>query len=307
VTRIGTLDVSAVCLGGNVFGWTIDSAASFEVLDAFVEAGGNFIDTADVYSAWVEGNTGGDSERIIGDWMASRGNRDSVVIATKVGMLTGAKGLSRESIRRGVDASLERLQTDVIDLYYAHIDDKDTPLEETIGTLDELVVEGKVRHLGASNYSADRLRSALELDVPNSFVALQPLYNLSDRAVFEDDLAAVAAEVGLAVLPYYALASGFLTGKYRGRDTDPSTGRSAKALTYLDERGLRILDAMDQVAAKHGVELASIALAWLSSRPTVAAPVASARTAEQLSALMASMDVELHPDELAILDAASAA
>jgi aryl-alcohol dehydrogenase-like predicted oxidoreductase len=307
MARIATLDVSPICLGGNVFGWTIDEAASFEVLDAFAEAGGNFIDTADVYSSWVKGNTGGDSEKIIGAWMASRGNRDSIVIATKVGMLEGVEGLSRDSIRRGVEASLERLQTDVIDLFYAHKDDRDTPLEDTMAALDELVVEGKVRHLGASNYSADRLRSAMEVAVPNSYVVLQPLYNLADRAIFEDGLASAVTDTGLAVVPYYALASGFLTGKYRGTDSDPATGRSPKALTYLDDRGLRILGAMDQVAANHGVQLASIALAWLASRPSVVAPLASARTTEQLSALMASLDVELQPDELALLDDASAA
>ena len=307
MASIGTLDVSELCLGGNVFGWTVDAAGSFEILDAFAEAGGNFIDTADVYSAWVDGNSGGDSERIIGDWMASRRNRDSVVVATKVGMLKGTEGLSRDTIRRGVDASLQRLQTDVIDLYYAHIDDEETPLEESMGALDELVVEGKVRYVGASNYSAERLRNALDIEVANSFVALQPLYNLSDRAVFEDDLAAVAAEAGLAVLPYYALASGFLTGKYRGRDTDAATSRSAKALTYLDDRGLRILDALDQVAANHGVAPATIAVAWLASRPTVVAPIASARTKEQLATLMAAADIDLDPDEIAVLEAASAA
>ncbi len=204
------------------------------------------------------------------------------------------------------DRSLDRLQTDVIDIYYAHKDDKDTPQDETMRVFDDLVTEGKVRHIGASNYSADRLRSAMAVAGSNTFVALQPLYNLSDRGVFEDALAPLAAEAGLGVVPYYALASGFLTGKYRGRADDPSTQRSPKALTYLDDRGLRILDAMDRVAANHRVSVASIAVAWLAARPTVVAPLASARSPEQVSELMASVGIELQSDEVALLDEASA-
>ena len=302
------LDVFPLCLGGNVFGWAADEATSFAVLDAYAQAGGNFVDTADGYSRWVPGHTGGESETIIGRWLAASGNRDSMVIATKVGKHPQALGLSASSIRRGAEASLRRLQTDHIDLYYAHADDPDTPLEETLEAFDALVREGKVRYLAASNYSAPRLAQALTLSENQGwarFVALQQHYNLVHRDEYEGQLADLVAREELASVPYYGLASGFLTGKYRpGADVD--SPRAQRAGGYLDERGLRVLDALDQVAAAHEVAPATVALAWLAAQPTVAAPIASARSVEQLADLLAVTHVQLTDDELARLDRASA-
>jgi aryl-alcohol dehydrogenase (NADP+) len=311
MTRIGAtdLDVFALCLGGNVFGWTADEAASFAVLDAFVEGGGNLIDTADSYSAFAPGNVGGESETIIGRWLQISGKRDDVLLATKVGRRPGHLGLSRANIRTSIDASLARLQTDRVDLYYAHRDDPDTPLEETLRAFDELVREGKVRHVAASNYEAPRLAEALAVSDREGyarFVALQPHYNLVERASFEGDLQELCEREGLGVLPYFALARGFLTGKYRSGAGDAASPRAAQASAYLDDRGRRVLAALDEVAAAHDTAVAAVALAWLAAQPTVVAPIASARSVEQLPDLMAGARLALSPAELAALTTASA-
>jgi aryl-alcohol dehydrogenase-like predicted oxidoreductase len=307
---IGTsdLEVLPLSLGGNVFGWTADRGTSFDVLDAFTAAGGDFIDTADGYSAWVPGNTGGDSERILGEWLAARGNRDRVVLATKVSQHPDFRGLAADTIRRAADASLERLQSDHIDLYYAHFDDETVPLEETVGALSALVDAGKVRYIGISNYSPERIEEwfrITEREGLHRAVALQPHYNLVERA-YEQNYRPIAEREGLGVMPYFALAAGFLTGKYRdGSQVDsPRAGGAAK---YLDDNGRRVLAALDEAAAAHGAEVATVALAWLAAQPTITAPIASARTLEQLPALLASTELELTADELEALDGASAA
>ena len=292
--------VSPLCLGGNVFGWTADEEGSGAVLDAYVAAGGNFIDTADGYGNWVEGNPTGMSERILGRWMAARGNRDELVIATKVGRAKGMRGLAAETIRKGADASLERLQTDRIDLYYAHADDPDTPLEETMAAFDGLVREGKVRHVAASNYSAPRLAEALRVsdrDGLARYAALQPEYNLVSRGEYEGDLQELCVSEGLACLPYSALASGFLTGKYRPGGPDVESARAASAGRHLEGRA-GMLDALDEVAAAHSAPVSAVALAWLLAQPGVTAPIASARTPEQLAELLPMAELELSPDEL---------
>ncbi|MDX3215340.1 aldo/keto reductase [Streptomyces sp. ME02-6991-2B] len=306
------LDVFPLCLGGNVFGWTADEATSFEVLDAYTEAGGNFIDTADVYSAWVPGHTGGESETVIGSWLAKRGRRDDVVVATKVGSHPGFKGLKAATIKAGAEESLRRLGTDRIDLYYTHFDDLETPVEEIVTALDALVREGKVRHVAASNISPERLAASLEFAEREglaTYVALQQHYNLVEREQYEAGATALRDVVqahGLASVPYFGLARGFLTGKYRPGVTVDSA-RAEGARGYLDsERGPRVLAALDEVAGAHGVEPASVALAWLRSRPTVVAPIASARTPGQLSALLASVSLQLTSAELEQLTAASA-
>jgi aryl-alcohol dehydrogenase-like predicted oxidoreductase len=303
------LTVFPLALGGNVFGWTAGEKESFAVLDAYADAGGNFVDTADVYSAWVPGNSGGESEEIIGRWLARRGRRDDLVIATKVSQHADAKGLSRASIRHGVEASLRRLQTDHIDLYYAHYDDRETPLEETVAAFGELVTEGKVRYVAASNYTADRLGEALKLadaaGLPR-FVAIQSHYNLVHRDEYEGALRDLAAREGLASVPYYALASGFLTGKYRDGSADSDSPRAEGAAKYLDDRGRRVLAALDEIAAAHDAAVATVALAWLAAQPTVVAPIASARTVEQLPDLVAVADLRLTGDELDRLTRASA-
>ena len=303
------LDVFPMCLGGNVFSWTSDETESFEVLDAYVAGGGNFVDTADVYSVWLEGHTGGESEEIIGRWHTARGNRDAIVIATKVGMKPDRVGLSAATIRAAAEESLRRLQTDCIDLYYAHEDDPATPLEETLGAFAELVRDGKVRAVGASNYSAARLAEAIavsERDGLARYVALQPRYNLMDRADFEDGLQAVCEQAGIAVVPYFGLAQGFLTGKYRSAGTAVDSPRAESAAAYLDDRGQAVLAALDDVAAAHGTSVAAVALAWLRAQPTVAAPVASARTPAQLAELMPSASLELGAAEVERLTNASA-
>jgi aryl-alcohol dehydrogenase-like predicted oxidoreductase len=298
--------VFGLCLGGNVFGWTIDEAASFEVLDAYVAAGGNFIDTADMYGRRGAGGAGS-SERIIGNWITARGNRESLVIATKVGMAKDPPGLSRDSIRRGIAASLQRLGIDRVDLYYAHRDDTDTPLEETLGAFAELIAEGSVRCVGASNYSAARLEQALRLGEREdlaSYVALQPHYNLLERDEYEGELAAVCARGGLACLPYFGLARGFLSGKYRpdGESIESPRAEGVRA-SYFNERGFAALTALDQIAAAHATTVAAVALAWLAAQPTVLAPIASARSPEQLAELLPSVGLALSAEELARLDA----
>ena len=292
--------VSPLCLGGNVFGWTADEEESMTVLDAYAAAGGNFVDTADGYGNWVEGNPRGMSERIIGRWMAARGNRDELVIATKVGRAQGMRGLADATIRTGVDESLERLGTDRIDLYYAHADDPDTPLEETMAAFDALVRMGKVRHVAASNYSAPRLAEALRLSDGEGlarYVGLQPEYNLVERTEYEGELQDLCVAEGLACMPYYALASGFLTGKYRPGGPDVESARAASAEKHLEGRA-GVLDVLDDVAAAHSTTVAAVALAWLRAQPGVTAPIASARTPEQLAELLPMAELELAPEEL---------
>ncbi|GAA1187199.1 aldo/keto reductase [Kitasatospora gansuensis] len=304
------LAVSTLSLGGNVFGWTADRAESFAVLDAYAAGGGNFVDTADVYSSWVPGNTGGESETIIGDWLRSRANRADIVVATKVGAHPEASGLSAVTIKSATEDSLRRLGVDHIDLLYTHRDDTGTPVEEFVPALDQLVREGKVRAVAASNISAERLTEALEFSAREglaAYVAVQPHYNLVSRGTYEGPLAEVVAAHGLSAVPYYALASGFLTGKYRPGGAAVESARAIGAARYLeDPRGPKVLDALDQVAAEHGVAQATVALAWLAAQPTVAAPIASARTVEQLPPLLAASRLRLRPAELALLDAASA-
>lgn len=303
------LDVFPLCLGGNVFGWTLDEERSFEVLDAYVEAGGNFIDTADSYGRQGPGGAG-ESERIIGRWIAARGNRKRLVIATKVGISLERAGLAEATIRRGVEDSLERLQIDSVDLYYAHKDDPDTPLEETLGAFGALVDEGKIRHAAASNYSASRLREALrigEREGMASYVALQPHYNLMERGEYEGELADICARNGLACVPYFGLARGFLTGKYRrGGDQVDSPRAAGVRESYFNERGFAVLDALDEIAAAHGTTVAAVALAWLVVQPTVVAPIASATSPEQLAELLPSAELELSATEIERLNTASA-
>jgi aryl-alcohol dehydrogenase-like predicted oxidoreductase len=303
------LDVFPLCLGGNVFGWTADRDASFSVLDGYAAGGGNFIDTADAYMAGVPGNSGGESETIIGEWTAARGNRDEVVIATKVGKMPGFEGLGSETIHRAADASLKRLGTDHIDLYYSHADDPDTPLEETLGAFGELIEAGKVRQVAASNYSAARLAEALaiaEREGLPRYVALQPKYNLVERDYETNGQRDLCEREDLACFPYYALASGFLTGKYRPGAGHIDSPRAKGAAKYLDERGEAVLKVLDEVAAAHRVEVAAVAVAWLREQPTVLAPIASARNAEQLAPLLESVSLELGASELDALSSASA-
>jgi aryl-alcohol dehydrogenase (NADP+) len=311
MTVIGNsdLDVFPLGLGGNTFGWTSDKETSFAVLDAFAAGGGNFVDTADVYAAWKPGNSGGESETIIGEWMSARGNRDAVVIATKVGSHPQFPGLSRANVLAAADASLARLRADCIDLYYVHNDDLKVPVVEIAAVFSELQKTGKIRHVGLSNITPERLREWLAVAAAEGFappVALQPLYNLMERTSYESSMAPLAAEAGLGVLPYSALASGFLTGKYRSTSDHEGTARQRSAARYLTPSGLAVLAALDSVAASHGVTPATVALAWLRTRPQVSAPLASASTAEQLPALLAAATLELAGDEIAALDAASA-
>jgi aryl-alcohol dehydrogenase-like predicted oxidoreductase len=302
------LDVYPIALGGNVFGWTANEEASFAVLDGYAAAGGNFIDTADFYSAWVPGNSGGESETILGNWMTSRGRRDQTIIATKVGKHPQFQGLSAKTIRAAAENSLQRLGTEYIDLYYAHADDEQTPLEETLGAFDALVREGKVRYIAASNYTAPRLAKALEVSDREGlarYVALQQHYNLMERHQYEGELADLVAREKLSSIPYFALASGFLTGKYRpGAQIQSQRAQSAGA--YLNEKGIKVLATLDEVAAAHNVAVSTIALAWLAAQPTVVAPIASARTTEQLPDLLRVSDVRLSDSEVRKLSEASA-
>lgn len=299
------LQVFPLNLGGNVFGWTADEQTSFAVLDAHREAGGNFVDTADVYSAWAPGNSGGDSETIIGRWIAERGRGD-LVVATKVGAWEQLPGLAADTVRRAVDGSRERLGVDTIDLYYAHRDDEDRPVDEIARTFSALVDDGAIRAIGASNFSAERLQGwldAAEREGLHAPVAVQPRYNLVDRSI-ERDLLPLTRRAGLAVLPYSALASGFLTGKYRDGVTVDSA-RAAGASALLDDRGRRVLDALDDVARATGTTPTTVSLAWLRQQDGVTAPIASARTVEQLPDVLASATLELTAGQLAQLTAAS--
>ncbi|MDF6043382.1 aldo/keto reductase [Streptomyces sp. JH14] len=303
------LQVFPLALGGNVFGWTADEAQSFAVLDAYAAAGGNFIDTADVYSAWVPGNEGGESETIIGKWLAARGNRSDIVVATKVGSHPAYKGLSATTIKAAAEESLRRLGTDHIDLYYTHYDDETVPVEEIISALDRLVKDGKVRAIAASNISPERLQASLDFSEREGlarYVALQPHYNLVSRDTYEGELQETAARAGLAAVPYFALASGFLTGKYRP-GVSVESARAEKAGRHLEsERGQNVLAALDRVAKERDAEIATVALAWLAAQPTVAAPIASARTVEQVPALVDVAGLQLTEQELAELTGASA-
>jgi aryl-alcohol dehydrogenase-like predicted oxidoreductase len=307
------LQVSRICLGGNVFGWTVDERQSFRLLDAWVDAGMNFVDTADVYSRWVPGHAGGESETIIGKWLKASGKRNRIVLATKVGKPMGDddKGLSKSYIRRAVDASLRRLQTDVIDLYQSHDDDAATPFEETLGAYAELIQQGKVRAIGASNYAADRLALALALDTSEQlglprYESLQPLYNLVERAAYEDALEPLCVERGVGVINYFALASGFLTGKYRSTADFGKSVRGKGAGKYLNERGLAVLGALDAVAATVGATTTQVALAWQIARPSITAPIASATDERQLAELVAAAQLRLDAPSVAAIDRASA-
>jgi aryl-alcohol dehydrogenase-like predicted oxidoreductase len=311
--RLGSssLVIPPLVFGGNVFGWSADEAASFRLLDGLVEQGLNAIDTADVYSRWVSGHQGGESEAIIGRWLRRRGRRDDVVIMTKVGNeMPGGKGLSAAWIKRAVEDSLQRLQTDHIDLYQAHRDDPDTPLTETLGAFADLINAGKVRAIGASNYSATRLAEALAVSDANRlprFVSLQPHYNLVERADYESSLESVCKQNGLGVIPYYGLAGGFLTGKYRSKaDLGKSAARGGSVAKYLDGKGLKVLAALDAVAAAAKATPAQVALAWLMARPGITAPIASASKPEQLADLAKATALTLSREQIAALDAASA-
>ena len=302
-----SLDFGPVVLGGNVFGWTTDREEGFRVLDAFVDGGGRAIDTADVYVAWIPGNSGGESETIIGEWLASRKRRDDVVIATKVGSLAERKGLSAANIEAAAEDSLRRLQTDRIDLYFAHQDDPGVPQEEVLTAFDRLVQAGKVREIGASNFAADRLRSAAAIAASEGltpYTVAQDQWSLVERAA-EFDLVPTLDELGIAEIPYSSLASGFLTGKYRPGATSDSA-RAGRAGAYLDDpRNVDLLTALDDVAADHGTSVTAIALAWLAAQRTVAAPIASARTVEQVADLLAAGRVRLTPQDVEQLSAAT--
>lgn len=303
------IDIAPLVFGGNVFGWTAGEARSFELLDRFTGRGFNAIDTADIYSAWAPGLSGGESEQVLGRWLARRGRRDDVVLMTKVGMLERRKGLAAANIEAAVEDSLKRLQTDYIDVYFAHIDDADVPLEETLTAFDRLVKAGKVRTLGASNYSPERLAEALALSADKGLARYevnQPLYNLYDRAEFEAGHGPLAEREGLGVVTYFSLASGFLTGKYRSAADATGGDREAFISRYFDERGLRILAALDDVAGELSATPAQVALAWLIGAPAVTAPIASARSLEQLDDILAAARLTLPEDARAKLDAASA-
>ncbi|WP_122097440.1 aldo/keto reductase [Rahnella sp. Larv3_ips] len=306
------IQVPVLTFGGNVFGWTVDQTASFSLLDALLDHNLNFIDTADVYSAWVEGNQGGESETIIGNWLKKTGKRDQIVLATKVGkpMGEGKVGLSPRYIKDAVEASLRRLQTDYIDLYQSHDDDADTPLAETMAAFDALIKEGKVRAVGASNYSAPRLAEALKVSKENGlarYETLQPLYNLYDRKVYEDALEKVVTDNGLGVINFYGLAAGFLTGKYRTQaDASKSLRGESVIARYLDERGLKVLRGLDQVAEKHGAQPGQVALAWQIARPSITSPIVSATSLQQLNELAQAATLKLDDADIQTLNDASA-
>ena len=309
--KLGTSDLAVfpLALGGNVFGWTADEKQSFAVLDAYTAAGGNYLDTADVYAAWIDGLKGGESETVLGKWLTARGNRDKVIISTKVGMHPDYHGLSASNIKVAAEQSLRRLGVDHIDLYYSHYDDPSVPVEEIVTALDDLVKAGKVRAVAGSNLSPERLQASLDFAERENlarYVAIQPEYNLVSRDTYEGALQDTAEKAGISALPYYALAAGFLTGKYRpgvaveSERADLASGHASTA------RGAAVLRALDTVAAAHDAEFATVALAWLLTRPTVAAPIASARNLEQLPALLAVQDLTLTDDDIRLLTTASA-
>lgn len=308
--RLGSSDLSvfSLCLGGNTFGWTSDATESQAVLDAFLADGGNFVDTADGYSQWKPGNVGGESEQIIGDWMRVRGNRSDVVLATKVSRLAPNSGLSAASIAGGVEASLRRLQTDYIDIYYAHYDDPSVPVEESAAAFNQLVEQGKVRHIALSNYTGARLAEFVAACVSNNLavpILFQPHYNLVFRKEYESDMAPTVERLGLSVAPYYSLASGFLTGKYATTADMSSAPRRVGLASYDKPQSRDVLKAVAEIASAHSVSSASVALAWLLTRPHVDAPIASARVVSQLPDLMAGARLQLSLDEVAALTQAS--
>ncbi len=310
--RVGQtdLEVAPFNLGGNVFGWTLDEKKSFEILDAFVEAGFNFVDSADMYSHWANGGVGGQSETIIGNWMKARSNRNDVVVATKVGGPIGASEIdsSRKHIMEGVEKSLKRLQTDYIDLYYLHYDDGKTPVEETLTAFAELIKSGKIKYIAASNISPERLKESLEFSERNNlpkYQALQPLYNLVERQDYETNYAPIAEAHHLSVFPYYALAAGFLSGKYRSQADFNKSPRGQGATKYLNEKGLNVLKALDQIAEKHKTVPATVALAWLSAQPNIGGPIASATSVKQLHQLLSCTSLKLDSADLALLDQVS--
>lgn len=306
MSTIGNSDLSVfpLALGGNVFGWTADRDASFAILDAFVEGGGNFIDTADSYSAWVPGHTGGESETIIGEWLAAR-SRPEVVVATKVSQHPDFPGLSAANVRAAAEASLQRLGVEAIDLYYAHFDDEATPLEETVGAFGRLVSDGLVRHVAVSNYTAERIEEWIRIADATGVarpVAIQPHYNLVHRNEVEETIVPLAERENLSLIPYFALAKGFLTGKYRSTDVaGQDSPRAEGAAVYATPQGLEIVDTLERIGAAHDVSIASAALAWLREQPTVVAPIASASRLEQVQGLLDGGRVELTADELAEL------
>ena len=300
------LKVHPLCLGGNVFGWSADEAQSFAILDAYVAAGGNFIDTADVYSEWKPGNTGGDSETIIGNWMKARDNRSKIVIATKVAKFSKRPGLSPDNIRSAARDSLHRLQTDYIDLYYSHEDDEKVSLVDTLQAFNELVTDGKVRYIGASNFTADRLKASLATSVENNFAqysAIQNHYNLLERSEYESDMAPALSELGISSLPFFGLARGFLTGKYREGVTVDSV-RAGGVAAYQNERGWKTVAKLEEMATAHNTSIAAVALGWLRGQSTVSTPIASARTVDQLNEIISI--VQLLPSEIAELSAITA-
>jgi aryl-alcohol dehydrogenase-like predicted oxidoreductase len=306
-----SIESAPLMLGSNVFGWTADEATSFKILDAFVAAGLNFIDTADTYSTWVPGHQGGESETIIGNWFKRSGKRDKIVIATKVGAeIPGqGKGLSKAWIMRQVEASLKRLQTDYIDLYQSHRDDAATPVEETLEAYAQLIQQGKVRVIGCSNFTAERIRESLAASRKNGwprYESLQPNYNLYERATYESTLEPLALQEKLGVIPYYGLASGFLTGKYRSQDDLKKSQRGQSTKKYLNDRGFRILQALDQVAERYQTKPAQVALAWLMARKSITAPIASATSVEQLNELVQATTLELDRESIEKLNKASA-
>jgi aryl-alcohol dehydrogenase-like predicted oxidoreductase len=311
--RLGRSDlqISPIVLGGNVFGWTADESTSFAILDAYVEAGGNSIDTADVYSAFVPGHVGGESETVIGRWLKARGNRDKVIIATKVGsrMGSGKQGLSRQHIFESVEDSLKRLQTDFIDLYQAHRDDADTPLEETLQTFDELVRQGKVRAIGASNYTAPRFAEALRISQQHGYAryeSLQPLYNLVERESYESELEPLVREQEIGVIGYFSLAAGFLTGKYQPGQELPRTARAQGVQQrYMNDKGFAILKEVERIAQAHNVTPSQVALAWIIARPGISAPIASATSVEQVHGLINAAELKLSNEEIATLNKVS--
>jgi aryl-alcohol dehydrogenase-like predicted oxidoreductase len=304
-----SLSVAPLAFGGNVFGWSVDEKRSFELLDAFVDAGLNLIDTADVYSAWVPGNRGGESEIIIGKWLKQSGKRDRVAIATKVAKWTEHRGLSPMNINQAVDGSLKRLQTDYIDLYQAHEDDATVPLHETLGAFTRLIEQGKVRVIGASNYGADRFAEALDVSKEHHlarYESLQPEYNLVSRQGYEKELEPLVLMEGVGVISYYALASGFLSGKYRSEsDLNKSSARGGSVKKYLNAQGLKVLATLDDIAAVHKATTAQVALAWLMARPGITAPIASATSVDQVQDLIGAVNLKLAANEIAALDSAS--
>jgi aryl-alcohol dehydrogenase-like predicted oxidoreductase len=305
------IEVAPLFFGGNVFGWTTDDNRTFELLDAFVDAGFNAVDTADVYSAWIPGNQGGESETAIGKWFKKSGKRDKIVLATKVGseMGPGKKGLSKKYILEAVESSLTRLQTDYIDLYQSHYDDPDTPIEDTQETYNELVKSGKVRIIGASNFTAERLEESVKISQQEGFAVyqtFQPEFNLFDRQDFEENIAPFTIDNNLSVISYFSLASGFLSGKYRSKDDLKGSQRSGMVEKYLTERGFKILAALDEVAAEYNSNPATISLAWIIANPAVTAPIASATTLDQLKQLTEAATIQLDEAAIEKLTAASA-